>query len=107
MCEGGRPEAASMDAGSVRGAAGLSFAEEEAAGGGGGRAATGTRRPRGWTAIAFIFGLHLAALLNLKHMHLAIFFKVLAPDTVFENLIVFSSALKKFTSFTKKENVCN
>jgi hypothetical protein len=60
-----------MAAGSVHGAAGLSFAEQEAAGGGGGRAAKGMRRPRGWTAVAFIIGLHLSALLNLKHMHVS------------------------------------
>ncbi|PAN45158.1 hypothetical protein PAHAL_9G097600 [Panicum hallii] len=50
-----------MAAGSVHGAAGLSFAEQEAAGGGGGRAAKGMRRPRGWTAVAFIIGFFAAA----------------------------------------------
>ncbi|KAG2535415.1 hypothetical protein PVAP13_9NG112346 [Panicum virgatum] len=61
MCEGGRPGAASVAAGSLHGAAGLSLAEEEAAGGGGRAADQGTRRPRGWTAVAFIFGFFAAA----------------------------------------------
>ncbi|CAL4935788.1 unnamed protein product [Urochloa decumbens] len=48
MCDGGRP-------------AGLSLAEEEAAGGGGGAEGMRTRRPRGWTAVAFIIGFFAAA----------------------------------------------
>ncbi|CAN6286910.1 unnamed protein product [Urochloa humidicola] len=56
MCEGGRPEMASR-----RRVTGLSLAEEEAAGGGGGAEGMRTRRPRGWTAVAFIFGFFAAA----------------------------------------------
>lgn len=61
MCEGGRPEAASMASHRRPQPAGLSSGlpvpEQEAAGGGGGGAAEATRRPRGWRAVAFIIGL--------------------------------------------------
>jgi len=56
MCQGGRPEAASMA--SRRGPQ----PEQEAAGGGGGGggAEATRRRPRGWRAVAFIIGASLA-----------------------------------------------
>ncbi|CAL4944241.1 unnamed protein product [Urochloa decumbens] len=56
MCEGGRPEMASR-----RRTAGPSLPEEEAAGGGRGAEGMRTRRPRGWTAVAFIIGFFAAA----------------------------------------------
>ncbi|CAL4927196.1 unnamed protein product [Urochloa decumbens] len=55
MGDGGRPEMPSR-----RRTAGLSLAEEEAAGGGGAEGMR-TRRPRGWTAVAFIICFFAAA----------------------------------------------